>query len=210
MNSNDWPPPVLLAWVRAVGSRAVQHGSRRRALQGVGARSGARDPGRTNPGRTRSMRARARIPHFARDAPRSPTTRPVLIRAGMNRRNQESCRLFLLCRHPTFRQPRFAWGLRLVPTRVAVEVGLCERTECEHVEALRLIEEHRGSAVWERAAIRGLGSPRPRMSRSPRRGGIFSSGSPSAAGERRPRVRERRHSSAHGGKDRVGLVDGDP
>jgi hypothetical protein len=75
---------------------------------------------------------------------------------------------------------------------------LCERTECEHGEALRLIEEQRVSAVWERAAISGLGSPHPRMSRSPRRGGILSSGSQSAAGERRPRVRERRHSSAHG------------
>jgi hypothetical protein len=155
----------------AVGSRAVQHGSRRRALQGVGARSGARDPGRTT-----YMRARARIPHFARDAPRSPTTRPVLIRAEMNRRKPRVVPTLPLCRHPALRHPRFAWGLRLVPTRVAVEVGLCERSECEHGEAPRLIEEQRVSAVLERAAISGIGSPRPRTSRSPRRGGILSSG----------------------------------
>jgi hypothetical protein len=81
-------PRLYLLGEAEVGSRAVQHGyRRRRVLQGVGARSSARDPGRIT-----YIRARARIPHFARDAPRSPATRPVLIRARMNRRNRESSR----------------------------------------------------------------------------------------------------------------------
>jgi hypothetical protein len=83
-----------------------------------------------------------------RDArPRSPGS-PALLRLG----HHDS-------RHISHPGPR-------IGARAAVKVGLCERTECEHGEALRLIEEQRGSAVWERAAISGLGSPRPRTSRS--------------------------------------------
>jgi hypothetical protein len=47
----------------AVGSRGVQHGTRRRAFQGVGARSGARDPGRIT-----YVRARARY-HISHGMP---------------------------------------------------------------------------------------------------------------------------------------------
>jgi hypothetical protein len=48
---------------------------------------------------------------------------------------------------PRLPHPRFARGFAWSPARVALTVGLCERTECEDGEALSLIEEHPGIAV---------------------------------------------------------------
>jgi hypothetical protein len=185
---------------KGVGARAVQHGSPRRALQGVGAHSGARDPGRTT-----YVRARARIPHFARDAPRSPTTRPVLIRAGMNRRNQALCRLFLF----------------MPASRIAAPAVRAGPSPSPHQGrgGGRLVRARRGAAPDRGAASeRGLGAggdqrapiTRPAdvalaaPGRDPLQRVAIGCRRTTPPGTRAPAFERARR------KDRVGLVGGDP
>ena len=52
-----------------------------------------------------------------------------------------------LCANPHCYHPGSRRASPGSPVRVAVQVGLCERTDCGEREALRLIEERPGIAV---------------------------------------------------------------
>jgi hypothetical protein len=52
-----------------------------------------------------------------------------------------------LCPNPYCHYPRLAKGFAWSPARVAVQLGVCERTDRDAVEALLLIEEHSRIAV---------------------------------------------------------------